>query len=269
MEAIYKESLLFLQDFIDKQLLVPSTRSRFSVIVDTRLWDWNQLSQYHNFKWDVARTPLASLGVITVTWAIYFSTILLLKAFMANREPFKLLWITAFHNLLLCAESFFMFVVGSSILTLKNVIFLHWYHHAIVMLMVWAWMEFNIPFGIFGLILNTGIHVLMYWYYFASSFGWNVWYKKYITTAQIVQFITSFVMSIPYIYYAKLNDCGGWNAYYFSMAVSGSFLILFVNFYRKSYLKKPKAVEKKEEKKERKNYSPSASPRAKRTPKKK
>ncbi|KAJ3257909.1 hypothetical protein HK103_004200 [Boothiomyces macroporosus] len=235
---------------------------------------------------------------------------------MINREPFKLLWVTAVHNLLLCAESLFMFVVGIYVVWLKynneplselfctnsrattdglfswimymyylskfpelldtvilvlkkkNVIFLHWYHHAIVMLMVWAWMEFNIPFGIFGLILNTGIHVLMYWYYFASSFGWNVWYKKYITTAQIIQFILSFVMSIPYIYYAKVNNCGGWNAYYFSMAVSGSFLMLFINFYRTSYGKKPKA-EKKDPKETKKNYSPSASPRAKRTPKKK
>lgn len=64
------------------------------------------------------------------------------------------------------------------VLKKKPIIFLHWYHHSIVILMVWTWLQYNFVFGAFGLIFNSLIHVLMYYYYFASTLGWNVSYKK-------------------------------------------------------------------------------------------
>jgi fatty acid elongase 3 len=63
------------------------------------------------------------------------------------------------------------------VLKKKNIIFLHWYHHAIVILMVWGWGESRMGVTIFGLLFNTFVHIWMYWYYFASCLGWNVWYK--------------------------------------------------------------------------------------------
>ncbi|KAI8930044.1 ELO family [Entophlyctis helioformis] len=121
------------------------------------------------------------------------------------------------------------------VLKKKPVIFLHWYHHAIVMLMVWSWLQYDVAFATQGMIANTLIHVFMYYYYYASSLGRNVWYKKYITTGQIVQFTLSFVLSMPYIYYHSKKGCSGWNAFVFSMAINGSFLALFIDFYRRTY----------------------------------
>jgi hypothetical protein len=63
------------------------------------------------------------------------------------------------------------------VLKKKNVIFLHWYHHSSVILLCWYWMYTRVSFGVAPLLLNTFVHIFMYWYYFASSLGWDVWYK--------------------------------------------------------------------------------------------
>lgn len=39
-----------------------------------------------------------------------------------------------------------------------------------------------------GLLTNTAVHVLMYYYYFLTTQGVSPWWKKHITTFQIVQF---------------------------------------------------------------------------------
>jgi hypothetical protein len=61
----------------------------------------------------------------------------------------------------------------------KNVILLHWWHHASVIFMAWLWAHYDLMYAHFGLVWNTGIHVFMYYYYFAASLGWNVWYKVF------------------------------------------------------------------------------------------
>lgn len=138
-------------------------------------------------------------------------------------------------------------LIDTFILVLKNkpIIFLHWYHHSIVILMAWTWLTSNFVFGIFGIIFNTAIHILMYYYYFATSLGWKVWYKRYITSAQIIQFISSFVLSLIYVQYHQALKCDGWPVFIFGMTINGTFLLLFIQFYIKTYvLKSPKPITK-------------------------
>lgn len=90
-------------------------------------------------------------------------------------------------------------------------------------------------FAVMGLLFNTGVHVFMYWYYFASNMGYNVWFKKYITTLQIIQFMGSFLISIPFISYARETNFDSWIVFFFSSTVNSTFLMLFINFYRNSY----------------------------------
>jgi hypothetical protein len=71
--------------------------------------------------------------------------------------------------------------------------FLHVYHHATVLLMAWAWIEYKVSLQFIALLFNTGVHVVMYYYYFCRSLGWRVWWKRYVTMFQIVQFCTSFL----------------------------------------------------------------------------
>jgi hypothetical protein len=37
--------------------------------------------------------------------------------------------------------------------------------------------------------INLLVHVVMYWYYFQSARGVRIWWKKYITMLQILQFV--------------------------------------------------------------------------------
>ncbi|KAI8846894.1 GNS1/SUR4 family-domain-containing protein [Chytridium lagenaria] len=55
------------------------------------------------------------------------------------------------------------------VLKKKPLIFLHWYHHAFVILMVWTWLQYGIVFSSIGMMANTLVHVFMYYYYYASS----------------------------------------------------------------------------------------------------
>jgi len=61
-------------------------------------------------------------------------------------------------------------LIDTLIIVLKNgdLIFLHYYHHAIIIPVTWAWVVFQMRFGIIGLLVNTGVHVIMYSYYAAS-----------------------------------------------------------------------------------------------------
>jgi len=129
------------------------------------------------------------------------------------------------------------------VLRKKPLIFLHLYHHTIVLLIVWLWLSYDFLYGSLGMVFNTFVHVFMYYYYYASILGKNVWWKKYITKGQIIQFISSFILSGPYIYYTVHFDkegkfepqCGAWNTWIFSAVCNFSFLLLFTNFYTTSY----------------------------------
>lgn len=115
---------------------------------------------------------------------------------------------------------------------------LHVIHHVMVTLNVWFWVLFA-PEGqvVFGLALNSFVHVVMYTYYLLANMGPSMrkylWWKKYLTTMQIVQFVIIVVhMSIP-----LFIDCG-FPRYLIFMGVAQTLLVLalFLNFYKKSYI---------------------------------
>lgn len=74
------------------------------------------------------------------------------------------------------------------VIKLKTTSFLHVFHHAIVVIMAWLWVDQAQTLQWGGLLTNTGVHVVMYYYYYLTSQRLSPWWKKYITTFQIVQF---------------------------------------------------------------------------------
>lgn len=53
---------------------------------------------------------------------------------------------------------------------------------------------------------------------------------------QIVQFISSFFLSVIFLYfYNTQDDCIGLPAFYFSCACNASFLLLFISFEKRTY----------------------------------
>jgi len=124
------------------------------------------------------------------------------------------------------------------ILRKKPVIFLHLFHHFITAFLAFLglWDRAVIQWPI--ITFNASVHVFMYYYYLAVSLGSDVWWKKYLTTMQIVQFCLDILSGIPFHYYLLVlgKQCSGTEAVInFEHFILFCFLLLFINFYRKSY----------------------------------
>ncbi|XP_062556586.1 elongation of very long chain fatty acids protein 4-like [Armigeres subalbatus] len=125
----------------------------------------------------------------------------------------------------------------------SHVSFLHVYHHAIMVTMTYLGVLF-VPGGhiyLLGL-WNTLVHAVMYTYYYLASYGSPLAarFKKYMTRIQLVQFIH---LGIHFGRPALTGmDCGFpllWHWIGFGQAIF--ILGMFLDFYIKSYVKKPKA----------------------------
>eukprot|EP01135_Chromosphaera_perkinsii_P010543 Nk52_evm53s2152 gene=Nk52_evmTU53s2152 len=119
----------------------------------------------------------------------------------------------------------------------KPVIFLHWYHHVITLWLVWVCMDTNLSLTWFPSSANALVHVFMYFYYMCQTLHVNVWWKRYLTQLQILQFIIDISGNMSWAYYvSKGKNCSGnWFGFNFAMFVIGSFLVLFIKFYISTY----------------------------------
>jgi len=120
----------------------------------------------------------------------------------------------------------------------SQITFLHCFHHA-SMLNMWWWVVMWIPGGnsYFGSSLNCLVHVVMYLYYGLSaipSLRNKLWWKKYITKFQLVQFIIT-LSHTSLVYYLDCNF-PHWGIYLLGgyMVIM---LVLFSNFYYQTYKK--------------------------------
>eukprot|EP01114_Cavostelium_apophysatum_P022692 TRINITY_DN8297_c0_g1_i1.p1 TRINITY_DN8297_c0_g1~~TRINITY_DN8297_c0_g1_i1.p1 ORF type:complete len:331 (+),score=60.86 TRINITY_DN8297_c0_g1_i1:32-994(+) len=125
----------------------------------------------------------------------------------------------------------------------KPVSFLHVFHHFVTAFLCWLGLydEQGIQWTVIA--LNGTVHVFMYYYYLMVSFNKDVWWKKYLTTMQIVQFCVDLLAVLPFFYSELVlkKDCSGTSAVLgFSHGILLSFLILFINFFRKTYRNDPK-----------------------------
>lgn len=124
--------------------------------------------------------------------------------------------------------------------------FLHVYHHSVVLPLFYVYMRTGMVLQWILVVANSSVHVLMYYYYACATVGRKVWWKKYITQAQIVQFIIDLTATWPYpfLYFSKTGCSGNMRGWLFGQAVGASFFKLFSDFYSRSYAKaKAKALE--------------------------
>jgi len=124
------------------------------------------------------------------------------------------------------------------VLRRKPLIFLHVFHHFITAILCWAGIAGNLPNQWITLILNTGVHVAMYNYYLISTLGGDVSWKKYLTSAQIVQFIIDLIVIQSYFYFSNflgLACSGDGRILLFADCILVSFLVLFIKFYSSTY----------------------------------
>lgn len=122
----------------------------------------------------------------------------------------------------------------------RQVTFLHVFHHCSINIVVGLIMPFEFNGDMYlPILLNAIVHVLMYSHYLVSAMGLSTPWKPYLTSMQLLQFITIATQSAMSL--SAGDSCG---APFFGklliVAYMASMLLLFGNFFINSYiLKKP------------------------------
>lgn len=115
--------------------------------------------------------------------------------------------------------------------------FLHVWHHCTTFLLVWVTQvqEMNIQW--ISVSANCLVHSFMYYYYFIASLGMQVWWKRYLTLLQIMQFVVTILLNTywGYAYMQGYNCKGNLFGFWFGMFIIFSFLVLFISFYIENY----------------------------------
>lgn len=84
-------------------------------------------------------------------------------------------------------------------------------------------------------LLNAMVHVLMYLHYLLTAIGVHSWWRPYLTSIQILQFVAISIQS--YIAYQGGPFCGAPDfAKVLLMLYMGSMLLLFVYFFIQRYI---------------------------------
>ncbi|KYN44776.1 hypothetical protein ALC56_00771 [Trachymyrmex septentrionalis] len=131
----------------------------------------------------------------------------------------------------------------------SQVTFLHLYHHSLTPLETWICVKFIAGgHGTLGNLINNAVHVVMYAYYMLAAMGPEfqkyLWWKKHLTTVQLVQFFLVFVHSAQ----ALIFDCGYPKLIAALLLLHATiFFVLFSDFYRSAYRKGKSAKELKAE----------------------
>nr|XP_020462683.1 elongation of very long chain fatty acids protein 1-like [Monopterus albus]XP_020462684.1 elongation of very long chain fatty acids protein 1-like [Monopterus albus] len=123
----------------------------------------------------------------------------------------------------------------------SQITFLHIFHHSF-MPWTWWWGASYAPGGIgsFHAMVNSSVHVVMYFYYGLSAAGPRfqkyLWWKKYMTAIQLTQFV---LISLHATQYYFMDSCD----YQFPVIIhliwmyGTFFFVLFSNFWVQAYVK--------------------------------
>nr|ATI22182.1 elongase 7 [Brachionus koreanus]QBO55915.1 elongation of very long chain fatty acid 9e [Brachionus koreanus] len=125
----------------------------------------------------------------------------------------------------------------------NQITLLHVFHHFTIFPIAWVCAKY---FGggqsFFGCMLNSLVHTIMYGYYGLAALGPSVqkylWWKKYITQIQLIQFLSIIVHSFVNMLQLDCKYSKSFSTFYsfYTLVIAG----LFVDFYFKAYKKKTK-----------------------------
>ncbi|KAK7235721.1 fatty acid elongation [Aureococcus anophagefferens] len=187
------------------------------------------------FLYNIAQVMLCSYMCIEAVIVAKRSNFnLVCNSYDAKHPPMaNVLWLFYASKVLDFVDTFFI-VIGKK---WKQLSFLHVYHHTTIFLFYWLNLHVNYDGDIYlTIVLNGAIHTIMY--YFVSMHTRDIWWKKYLTLAQLVQFTCMNAQAI----YMFVTGCSATpprvTAIYFVYIIS--LFILFLQFFMSSYVPKKK-----------------------------
>lgn len=117
--------------------------------------------------------------------------------------------------------------------------FLHWYHHITVLLYCWGQYNSRASVGNWFITLNFIVHAIMYTYYAIRASGYRMTstIMQTITALQMSQFLVGILANLlAYRHLTKGEECMVTKqVFYFGLALYGSYLLLFANFFYQRY----------------------------------
>ncbi|XP_026666719.1 elongation of very long chain fatty acids protein 7-like [Ceratina calcarata] len=122
----------------------------------------------------------------------------------------------------------------------NQISFLHIYHHITTVWISWLYARyFTYELALTLIVLNCGVHVIMYSYYLLSSFGETMTsvlrpIKPYITLIQMVQFV---IMIVYVIQACIAGSSSNRNLGFVTLLDVLVNFYLFYNFYKETYTK--------------------------------
>ena len=126
----------------------------------------------------------------------------------------------------------------------QKLIFLHWFHHATVLVYCWySTLDFS-PSGRWFALINYSVHAVMYGYYACRAMRFNIprWVNIMITSGQISQMLVGIYVNLS-VYHVKMSgrDCGvSFKNIWWSFFMYFSYFVLFSMFFLKTYISQPK-----------------------------
>lgn len=124
---------------------------------------------------------------------------------------------------------------------------LHMFHHSVMPIVLYIIsMDSMTGFSAFPILINSVVHVVMYFYYFLATYESlkpYLWWKNLITIMQILQFIAIILYcTLGRVIFSKLcNRYAPIMPVVVILTVAFIFLVQFSLFYMVTYKKKPKA----------------------------
>lgn len=233
--------------FIGSPVIIPSIILLYLYFVlkygpefmkDRKPYDLKTFMKYYNVFQIIANTYVVQ-QFITVGWFTEITIYCEIPDFSYKPGPLKLtyiMWLVTMLKLIHFVETF-VFVLRKK---KEQVSFLHLYHHVTTILLCWLTTKYvPVAMSSFSPLVNCSVHVIMYTYYFLSTFGPKfrrvlATYKPILTIVQMAQLIILLIQNVQ----SLLPSCpvtklpGTISAT--NLIIN---LILFYNFYQKRYTK--------------------------------
>ena len=117
------------------------------------------------------------------------------------------------------------------------------FHHAGIVIFLWAAYVSSSSLVLIVVTFNSFIHTIMYSYYVAAAYGFKSPLKQYLTIAQITQFLIGMTITIPTHF---IKDCLSDSARFVTIVTQGytvALVVLFMLFYKQAYSKNNKKIQ--------------------------